>query len=111
MHTNATVNQQTITLTGASGAQYSFNLYSKSLYWKSVPGVYIILRKNISGKYDPIYVGETEDLGDRIPNHHKLRCFERNGWTHLGFHYEDNSSRRLYIENDILQNYNWVCND
>lgn len=100
-----------ITLTGISGKNYQFDVYPKSLNWNSVPGVYIILKKNPSGNFGTIYVGETDNLGERISGHYKLNCFERNGWTHLGFLHEKDGNRRLFIEQDILQKYNWVCND
>lgn len=102
--------KQTITISGKSKRTYKFDLYPKSYSWNSVAGVYLVLRQSMS-KYDPIYIGETSDLGDRFQNHHKRTCFERNGWTHLGFLHEKNLKKRRAIESDILGNYKWYCND
>jgi hypothetical protein len=40
-----------------------------------------------------------------------MACFEKNGWTNLGFLHEKNEHNRLAIEQDILKNFNWICND
>lgn len=103
--------QETVTLTGASGKQYvAVDVYPRYSSWNSVAGVYLILRKLASGRYDTLYVGETDDLAERIANHHKMSCFEQHGWTHLAFLSEGNARTRLIIEADILRGYRWPCN-
>lgn len=107
----STVTKDVIHVTGISKKQYTFEVYQKHLSWNSVAGVYLILRKNQNGNYLPIYVGETENLGERFQDHHKMACFEKNGWTNLGFLHEKNEHNRLAIEQDILKNFNWICNN
>lgn len=97
------------TLTGKSGKQYQFTAYPRISSWNGVAGVYVILRNTSGGTV--LYVGETENLRDRMANHHKQACFDRNGWTHLGWLGETSSARRLDIERDLMLQYRPTCND
>ncbi|MBK8245824.1 MAG: GIY-YIG nuclease family protein [Gemmatimonadetes bacterium] len=106
---SVTTSEAQIALTGKSGKQYQFTAYPRHFTWNEVPGVYVILRNTSSGTV--LYVGETENLKDRMANHHKQACFDRNGWTHLGWLGERSSTRRLEIESDLMLRYRPTCND
>ena len=97
-----------ITLTGVSGKQYPFGAYPRTSSWNSVAGVYVILRDTAGGTV--LYVGETEDLKQRLSNHHRQACFDRNNWTHLAFLGEGSETQRLQIERDLMDKYQPVCN-
>ena len=102
-----------ITVTGKSGANYTFTIHSDECDWNKVPGVYLVLWKapSPSDMYDPVYVGETENLAVRFSGHHKESCFMSHKWTHLAFMHEGSKEKRLSVEQDILKNYPWPCND
>ncbi len=96
-------------LRGVSGARYQFAAYPKHYSWKEVPGVYAILRWT-GAQWIVLYIGEAENLKNRLSCHHRQTCFDRNGWTHLAFLREPSSMRRVAIERDVMQAYKPTCN-
>ena len=102
---------ESVTAKGASGAAYGFYVYPWGTDFKAIGGVYMVLHKGYqNGKYDVLYVGQTSDLSERLDNHHKKPCFDRNRKTHLAAMIESSEARRLNIEADLLRNYNPNCN-
>lgn len=57
-----------------------------------------------------LYVGQTDDLSSRFDGHHKQRCFDRNGKTHIAIMREDSEKNRLRIESDLITKYTPTCN-
>jgi hypothetical protein len=100
-----------VTVTGASGTQYEFEVYPWGTSFKPFGGVYLVLRKQLTGKYDLLYIGQTGDLSERFDNHHQAPCFNRNGKTHIAIRLEEFEQRRIYIETDLIRNYKTSCND
>ena len=115
-------NENTISAIGDSGRPYSFDVYPWRTPFNSVGAVYMVLKKN-GTNYDPIYIGQTNDLSEpiyigqtndlseRFDNHHKRTCFNRHGKTHIAVYGESSASRRFSIETDLVRNYSPVCND
>jgi len=102
---------ETVSVKGASGANYTFYVYPWGTDLKSIGGVYMVLRNSTSnGNYDILYIGQTSDLSERFDNHHKKPCFDRNRKTHISAKVESSEQRRLTIESDLLGNYNTTCN-
>lgn len=101
---------ETVTAAGASGSNYSFDVYPWGTAFRPLGAVYLVLRRNANGRYDILYVGQTGDLSERFDQHHKQGCFDRNQRTHIGILLEGNELRRLAIERDLLGNYQTVCN-
>lgn len=99
-----------VTAVGASGGKYSFDVYRWGQPFRPLGGVYVVLRRQPSGSYDVLYVGQTGDLSERFDQHHKQSCFDRNQRTHIGVMVEGSEQRRLAIEGDLLGNYKTVCN-
>ncbi len=99
-----------ITLAGASGAKYPFDVYPWGTEFRPIGGVYSVLRRDPDG-YRVIYVGETGDLSERCDNHHQAACFALNRKTHIGVLVEAARDRRLFIEADIRRFYNPPCNE
>lgn len=96
----------TVTATGHSGRNYSFYKYALGTPFRAVGGVYMILKG-----LDPLYVGQTEDLSARFGNHHKEPCWLRRRADTICVMVEASEQNRLSVENDLLANYNWPCND
>jgi DNA-binding transcriptional regulator PaaX len=64
---------------------YSFEgPYTSMAYLKHLQGVYTILDKRWDGKWHVIDVGESEDVKDRVENHDRKPCWERNRQGELG---------------------------
>lgn len=93
---------------------YSFEgPYTNTGYLKNEQGVYAILDKQPSGTWTVIDVGESEDVKDRVENHDRKDCWERNrqgtlgvavlytrGWT---------SSQRRILEERIREAFSPAC--
>lgn len=97
----------TVTLRGASGASYTFQVFAWGTAFKSLGAVYVVLRTATDGI---IYIGQTGDLSERFDNHHKAPCFSRYGRTHIGVLMEGLESRRLAIETDLVRAHQPPCN-
>jgi predicted GIY-YIG superfamily endonuclease len=102
----------TVTFTGKSGDQYTFKYYDFSGSWNEVAGVYIVARYNqASNKIYAIYVGETDNLKERMSNHHKQDCFDKNKANILCWLGMANQQSRLKAETDLIRGLNTPCND
>ena len=99
-----------ITLTGASGAKYEFELYLWGTEFRPIGALYTVLRRDPDA-YRVIYVGETSDMSVRCDCHHQLPCFTRNRMTHIAVRAESDRTRRLLIEADLRRSYNPPCNE
>lgn len=101
--------ETTVTLKGASGKTYDFDVYPWGTSFKPLGALYTVLKKNLQN-FQIHYVGQTDDLSSRFNNHHKQSCFDRNGKTHIAVHLESSESVRLSKESDLVGNYNSGCN-
>ncbi len=100
-----------LSLTGASDVSYIFQVFAWGAKFSSIGAVYAIFQKTALGRYNILYIGQTEDLSQRFENHHKQACFDRNGKTHIGIRTELTESYRFNIETDLVRHYNPTCND
>lgn len=109
--------QGTITFEGKSGQKYNFAIWPFNSNWSAVAAVYAVTHSKPSGSdgktHDPIYIGETDNLAERLGSHHKADCFRKHNANQVCAHQESDGESREAIEADILANsgYNWVCND
>ena len=102
----------TINWPGASGTQYKYWIYPIGTTFRDEPGNYIFAKRTSSGKWTPVYIGETQSLGDRLPNHEKLPCVKRTGGTHVHAQITSGGQQaRLAEEADLLRNFSPPCND
>jgi len=99
---------------GISISGYSFEgPYTGTDYLKHEQGVYVILDKRRDGKWYILDVGESEDVKDRVENHDRKDCWERNrqgelgvavlytpGWT---------ASQRRAVESKIREAFSPAC--
>lgn len=104
----------TLTLTGASGQKYAFDIYPFGTEFNAVACVYIVTRRHTNSQggfsHDVIYVGQTGNLSERFDNHHNADCFERNNANAIGVHQDGNEQSRLTKEADLIAAYNPPCN-
>ena len=70
--------ETTITLNGASGHSYNFDVYCWGTSFKPIGAVYAVLKKNASN-FTILYIGQTGDLSERFDNHHQRLCFDSSG--------------------------------
>ena len=96
--------------TGASGKTYEYEIFLIGINWNDVAGNYIFAKQSSPGRWESIYIGETESFKDRLPNHNELPCIRRNGGTHIHAHVNSNSRARLDEEADLLASGKTPCN-
>ena len=105
-----------LTCTGVSGSRYQFNLHPIGTSFLEAAGVYVFCRPSSPlGRWDPIYIGETSNLRDRLTqnlrNHHQWENIRRHGATHVAimFTFGDLAQREA-IETDLRNAYPTPCN-
>ena len=96
---------------GASGNNYEYEVLRFDGNWNDVPGNYIFAEQVVNG-WQPIYIGETGSLKDRITtSHEKYPCAVANGSTHVHAHASSaNQAIRRQEETDLLNRFDPPCN-
>ncbi len=104
-----------MTLTGASGKDYYFTVYSYDTNFNNINAVYYISKRTVKsgniGSHSAIYVGETNILKDRLISHHKKGCFSQHEANAVSILRESNDSARITIEMDLINSLSPPCND
>lgn len=92
----------TLNLTGASGREYTFNVYPLNTEFAEIPAVYAVTKryKRSDGvwAHDVDYVGQTGNLPERFEGHHKADCFRRHGANCVCVHRDTSEASRLAKE-------------
>ncbi|MFA5293773.1 MAG: GIY-YIG nuclease family protein [Phycisphaerae bacterium] len=103
---------QTILWPGLSGKEYKYGIYPIGTSFKKEPGNYIFAKQNTQGYWTPCYIGQTENLDERLGNHEKEACAKRNGATHIHVHLTSGGeSIRKAEEKDLIQKWKPPCNE
>jgi len=104
-----------VTFVGDSGKKYDFIVYSLDTGFDAVGAVYFFTERTeksdggfVHSSY--VYVGQTGDLSERFDNHHAMPCIEKNGANCICIHKESSKDKRCEIEQDLIDNYNTLCN-
>lgn len=80
-------------------------------FTNTFPCVYLIVQNTMQLGNKIIYVGITEDINQRLQNHHKLFCWKKYVSSNSLYVLKSNSvSERTLIESLIIQQYNPPCN-
>lgn len=99
---------------GERGKTYTFRVYNKDTQFRNIGAVYIFVKlvsrkDNISSR--ALYIGETENLCERIENHEKWECVLKHGCTHICVMAVKDREERLAIETDLRHKYETYCNN
>lgn len=101
---------ETCTWYGDSGKGYTYTVYDMDANWNDVAGNYIYAGKQNNG-WKAAYIGQTQSLKDRLPNHNEEACAKRNGATHIHAHTNsDGESARKAEEADLIKKHQPPCN-
>jgi hypothetical protein len=102
----------TIDWEGKSGTKYRYWIYSIDTEFDAVPANYIYAKESKPHHWRPVYIGETRDLSDRtLDSHHKEKCIEDNGATHIHVHKSsDDEDIRRDEESDLVAKWAPICN-
>lgn len=100
----------TIIWSGQSGSEYKYWIYKIDTPFNDVSGNYIFAYESSPHQWKPVYIGQTENLKDRLDDHEKEVCAKRNLATHIHTHTNPNKDSRLAEETDLIRLWNPVCN-
>ena len=102
------------TFTGKTG-NYSFEVFPTDTSFNAVAAVYVFTKRNVGsdgkGTHTLLYIGQTDSLKNRIPDHEKWACANRNGVNCICVHRDDDEKSRLAKEADLRAGHNTPCND
>lgn len=79
-----------------------FDIYDLNTTWNRVAGVYIFTYFN-GQNWFPLYVGQTDNFADRIPNHERMKEALHNGMTNIHARVVPHASDRLELEQTLIQ--------
>lgn len=102
----------TINWPGQSGKKYQYQIYPIGTSFKEEAGSYIYAKEASPEHWSPCYIGQTENLNQRLRNHEKEACAKKNGATHIHAHLNNKSEAdRKAEEKDLIQKWKPPCND
>jgi hypothetical protein len=97
---------------GKSGTEYQYWIYPIETTFTNGPGNYIFAKETQPGHWSPCYIGQTQNLGDRLSNHEKEACAKRKGATHIHVHVNRDGERaRKAEEKDLILKWKPPCNE
>lgn len=93
---------------------YPFEVFPIDQQFNDVGAVYIFTKRTVDaagkGNHKFIYIGQADSLKDRIPNHEKWPCVNRNGANCICVHRDDDEDSRLSKETDLRAGNQTPCN-
>ncbi len=105
----------TLTLIGASGTTYGFDVYPGSYNLPAVAGVYYVTARTREEEgrilHEHIYIEESENVAEHFNRHHKEYCFTQHNANCVSVHPDDDSPSRLYKETDLIAAHTPPCNN
>lgn len=97
--------------TSRTGQTLRFQVCRFEGAWLEVPGVYLFCRRDSSGQYQPVYVGQTECFRTRFANHHKWPAASRAGAAFVLACRVSDSRLRLALERELIARFNPELNE
>lgn len=101
---------QKIEWPGKSGRTYTHWIYPIGASFKAEAGNYVYAKSTPQG-WVPCYIGQTNNLQERLGNHEKEPCAKRNGATHVHVHLTATEAARLAEEQDMIARWQPACNE
>lgn len=104
---------RTISLSGASGASYAFEVFPLDSVLPPLPVVYFVFEQALSvsgeGPRQAVYIGHSPDATTCMDDHHR-QCCVANGATHIGLHVEYDEPSRARKVSELVRALAPVCN-
>lgn len=102
------------TFNGKTGS-YRFEVYPIDTTFEQVGALYIFTKRAVDspgkGTHTFIYIGQTDSLAERIPNHEKWPCIKRHNANCICIHIDNSEQSRLKKEEDLLAGNDTPCNN
>jgi hypothetical protein len=99
---------QTCIWAGASGKKYTFYVYPRGTTVTPMDGNYVYAKLNAHNQWVPVYFGEgdlSKRAGSDSSSHHRKKCIDTKGATHVHMHGNGDKDSRRTEEMDLLANY------
>jgi hypothetical protein len=91
---------------GISRALYKFGVYTlDSSFRDDVGAVYIVCDTNAKGQHQPLYVGETKELGLHLQNFDQWPRLRQSGAKCICVHVDKTESSRRSTTSDLIAYY------
>lgn len=81
---------------------YVYWVYPINTAFKDEPGNYIYAKRNPAGRWQPVYIGQSSSLGQRLGSADAERTAIRFGATHLLVHLNPDERARMNEETDLV---------
>ena len=96
---------------GRSNHIYDFALHNMDYDFRDTAACYIFTKARNDGRWAPIYVGQTQNLKERLAAHRSSPCIVRHGATHVCVYTTDmeNDQYRRLVERDLLRRLKPAC--
>jgi hypothetical protein len=96
---------------GISRALYKFGVYTLDSSFKDdISAVYVYCGSNGKGQHQPLYVGETNELGTHIQNLDQWPRLRESGVKHICVRVDKTETSRKSTTSDLIAYYNPSCN-
>jgi hypothetical protein len=99
---------------GKSGTSYEYWIVPLATNDELInePGNFILAKKTKQGLWEPVFIGQTADLGTLLQRYRSEECVQDSGATHIHVHpgWPD-ESRRVEEVQDLVEEWNPVCNE
>lgn len=94
-----------------TGITLAFSVLPHNTNWNSIGGIYMFCRREINGSYTPVYIGQTENFRNRIPNHEQWLPSTRRGASIVLAAVEPNKKARDRAEEYLVYELQPELND
>jgi hypothetical protein len=91
-------------------SSYNYGVFNVGTSFKNEAGNYMFAYQGYNG-WHPVYIGQSNDLGQRLANHPKWLEAKKKGATHILAHLNSGESARMNEEADLIAFYQPPCND
>ena len=104
----------TISVEGGSGTSYTFEgPYYTPNSLANQAGVYLILYCTKLSYFEPVDIGESANLKERVKTHDRQACWKAHNGSQLAYAAlytaQQSQTERMEIEEDIRKNYKFLC--
>jgi len=93
--------ETSVELRGRLG-QYTYWVYPINTTFKDEPGNYVYAKRNSAGQWEPVYIGQSSSLSQRLASLDAERTAIRFGATHILAHLNSDERARKNEETDLI---------
>lgn len=90
---------------GESEAAYEYQVFSVESVFRDIGGNYIFCERDALGEWDPVYIGQSENLYDGLGDRALRDWMIENGATHIHAHLNRVAKKRNSEMEDIVRRF------